>query len=140
MLPEDGDENEDGGDEDDCESGLGDGSRGEWLDFAFRAFAVFFFMPAGECSEEEETDKGEYYGNDAGERLVSACLVEIGRLGKYVHEIRENDHVLELARKPNQIQWILIDCHFIRQSRRIVTAKPVSTIRIYAYAKITHTC
>ena len=52
MLPENGDENEYGGDEDYSEGGLGDGSRGKGLDFAFGAVAVFFFMPTREGSEE----------------------------------------------------------------------------------------
>lgn len=65
MLPEHGDEHEDGGDEDDGESDLGYGARGEGLDFAFGTFGVFFFVPAGECGEEEEADEGEDYGDDA---------------------------------------------------------------------------
>lgn len=64
MLPQDGHEDEDGGDEDESEGDLGNWSRGEGLDIAFRAFGVFLLVPAGEGSEEKEADKGEDNSND----------------------------------------------------------------------------
>jgi hypothetical protein len=67
MLPEDGDEHEDRGDEDQGEGNLRDGSRGERLDVDVGAGAgVALFVPAGEGGEEEEGDEGEDDGYDAG--------------------------------------------------------------------------
>lgn len=71
MLPKNGDENEDGGDEDDSQCDLADGPRGERLDFALGAFAVFLFVPSGEGGEQEEADKGEDNGDDPRDRGVS---------------------------------------------------------------------
>lgn len=66
MLPEYRDENEDGGDEDDGEGDLRDGAGRERLDFAVGALGVLLLVPAGERGEEQETDKGEDDGDDAG--------------------------------------------------------------------------
>ena len=65
MLPQHGDEHEDGRDEDDGEGDLRDGARGEGLDFTVAAVVVSFFVPAGEGGEEEEADEGEDDGDDA---------------------------------------------------------------------------
>ena len=66
VLPEDGNEDEDGGDEDERECNLADGSGGEgfYVDFAARLF-VLLFVPAGESGEEDETDEGEDDGDNA---------------------------------------------------------------------------
>jgi hypothetical protein len=67
MLPQDGDEHEDGGDEDQGQGDLGDGPRGEGLDVDVGAGAgVALFVPAGEGGEEEEGDEGQDDGYDAG--------------------------------------------------------------------------
>ena len=65
MLPQHGDENEDGGDEDDGEGDLGNRSGWEGLDVTLGAFRVFCLVPAGESGEEDEADEGEDDGNDA---------------------------------------------------------------------------
>ena len=52
MLPEDGDEDENGRDEDDGQGDLRDGSRWEGLHFSFATGGVVFFVPAGESCEE----------------------------------------------------------------------------------------
>ena len=71
MLPEDGDEHEDRGDEDQGEGDLRDGPRGERLDVDIGASAgVALLVPTWESGEEEEGDEGEDDGYDAG-RCVS---------------------------------------------------------------------
>jgi hypothetical protein len=71
VLPEDGDEHEDGGDEDEGQGDLRDGPRGEGLDVYVGAGAgVALFVPAREGGEEEEGYEGEDDGYDAG-RVVS---------------------------------------------------------------------
>jgi hypothetical protein len=67
VLPEDGDEHEDGGDEDQGQGDLRDGPRGEGLDVDVGAgVGVALLVPAGEGREEEEGDEGEDDGYDAG--------------------------------------------------------------------------
>lgn len=59
MLPEDADEDEDGGDEDEREGYLRNGAGGEGFDVDVAAGAgVVFFVPAGEGCEEEEGYEG----------------------------------------------------------------------------------
>ena len=66
MLPEDRDENEDRGDENDGERNLRYGSRGERFDFSLASSrCIFFFVPAWECSEQEEADKRKNDSDDA---------------------------------------------------------------------------
>lgn len=65
MLPQNADEHENGCDEDERQGGLGDGAGGEGLDVAFGASLVAFFVPAWECSEEEECYEGEDDGDDS---------------------------------------------------------------------------
>jgi len=65
VLPEYGDKNEDGRDEDYGKGDLGDRSRGEWFDFSLTAWGVFFFVPAWESRKQEKTYKGENDGDDA---------------------------------------------------------------------------
>ena len=76
VLPEDGDEDEDGGDEDDGEGDLRDGAGGKGLDVALRAGGILLLMPAGECGQKDEADKGEDDGDDAamGAQLASVSL------------------------------------------------------------------
>lgn len=70
MLPENGDEHEDRGNENNGEGDLGDWSRGERLDFSFTSRCVFFFMPSWESCQEEETYECKYDRNDARFRLA----------------------------------------------------------------------
>lgn len=78
MLPQDGDQDKDGGDENDGQGNLGDGSAGEGLDLALGALTVFFLVPAGEGGKEEEADEGENDGDDAVEIEISICRHECG--------------------------------------------------------------
>lgn len=78
MLPEDGHEHENGADEYDGESDLGDGARGEGLDFSLAARVVFFFMPAGESSQEKEADESEDYCDNANPDIISVCVGIVG--------------------------------------------------------------
>lgn len=73
VLPEDRDEDEDGGDKDDGEGDLGDGPRGEGLDVALGAVGVLLLVPAGEGGEEDEADEGEDDGDDAKRERECVC-------------------------------------------------------------------
>lgn len=44
---------------------MGDGARGEGLDFALGTAGVDFFVPAGEGGKEDEADECEDYGDDS---------------------------------------------------------------------------
>ena len=70
MLPQHRHEDEDGGDEDQSESDLRDGTRGEGFDVSVGAMFVDFFVPAREGGEEEEANEGEDDGHDTND-LVS---------------------------------------------------------------------
>ena len=65
MLPQDGNEYKNRGDEDEREGDLGDWARGKWLDFSVGAVIVVLFVPTRKCSEEEEADKCKNNGNDS---------------------------------------------------------------------------
>jgi hypothetical protein len=71
VLPQDGDEDENGGDEDNSQCDLRHRSTGERLDFAYRALAIGLLMPAGESGKEQETDEGKDDGDNAVKQLVS---------------------------------------------------------------------
>lgn len=58
MLPQHGDEHEDGSHEDEGQRNLGDGSGGEGVDVVVGASLVGFFVPTGEGGEEDEADEG----------------------------------------------------------------------------------
>lgn len=76
MLPEDGHEHEDGGDEDQGQRHLRDGARGEGLHVVHGVVRVGFFVPAWEGGEEEEADEGEDDGDDsAGSKLGSLTVL-----------------------------------------------------------------
>lgn len=66
VLPKYRDQHEDGGDEDDGQRNLGNGTRGEGLDFAVGALGILLLMPAWEGGEQKEADEGEDDGDDAG--------------------------------------------------------------------------
>ncbi len=55
-----------------------------------------------------------------------------------LHQIREDNHVLKLARNPNQIQRILIHANLVRQHRRIITAKPCPAIWVNTDTEVAH--
>lgn len=67
VLPQDRDEDEDGGDEDDGQRHLADGPRREGLDLALGALVALLLVPAGEGGEEEQADEGEDDGDDTVE-------------------------------------------------------------------------
>ena len=68
MLPQDGNEYKDRGDEDEREGDLGDWARGKWLNFSVGAVVVMLFVPTRKRSEEEEADERKNNGNDSENR------------------------------------------------------------------------
>ena len=70
-MPQYGDENEDGCDEDDGQGNLADGSTRERLDLTLRAFAILFLVPAGKSCKEEKADEGENNGDDSEECVLA---------------------------------------------------------------------
>jgi hypothetical protein len=72
VLPQDGDEHEDGGDEDEGEGDLADKPRGEGLDVDVGAGDfVVLVVPAGEGGEEDEREEGEDDGDDPISRRLA---------------------------------------------------------------------
>lgn len=69
MLPEHGHKHEDGGDEDEGECRLGDGTRGKGLDVDVGAARVGLGVPAREGCQEEEGYEGEDDSDDSVMRL-----------------------------------------------------------------------
>lgn len=61
-----------------------------------------------------------------------------GRKSRDLHQVGEHNHILKLARQPNQIQRILINADLVRQTRRIVAAEPGSAIGVDADAEESH--
>ena len=60
------------------------------------------------------------------------------REGIGIHEIREDDHVLELRGEPYQIQRILLHAHFVGEGRGIVGAQPGTAVGVDANAEIAY--
>ena len=65
MLPQDGNEDKDGGNEDEGESDLRHWARGKWFDFSVGAVIIVLFVPAGKRSEKEEADERKDNGDDS---------------------------------------------------------------------------
>lgn len=53
-----------------------------------------------------------------------------------LHQVWEDNHVLELSSQPNQVQGILVDGHLVCQSRSIVTAEPGAAVGVDANAEV----
>ena len=64
-------------------------------------------MPTWECCEENESDEGEYNGNDAGADR-SATFYGSQPAANSLQEIREDYAVFEGVGDPNQVQGILV--------------------------------
>lgn len=62
--------------------------------------------------------------------------MEGGEEGKNVHQIRENDRVLERAGHPDQIQRILIDTDLTGERTGIVGAQKRAAVRVDADAEV----
>lgn len=63
---------------------------------------------------------------------------QIDRTGKRqnIHEVREHNHVLELARQPYQVERVLVDRDLVGQGGRIVAAQPRAAVRVDADAEV----
>lgn len=117
MLPEDGHEDEDGGDEDECECDLRYGSRREGLDVDLGAGALIaFLVPAREGCEEDKAEECEDDGDN--------------------EQVREDDGVLEGGCDPDQIQGILVHGHTLHQGGSVVGADVVTTVLVDADTKV----
>ena len=55
-----------------------------------------------------------------------------------LHEVGENNTILERTRDPDQIQRILVHAYLSCQTARIVTAQERPSVWIYADAEIAH--
>lgn len=138
MLPQDGNEYKDRGDEDERQGDLGDWARGKWFHFPVGAVIVVLFVPTRKSSKEEEADESKDNGdNSEYRRQQSLYEKDVG--GKHLHQVWKNDTVLESICYPYQVEWILVHGHLGRQTRCIVTAQKGSTIRVDAYAEVANT-
>ena len=89
MLPQHGNEDENGRDEDEGESDLRDGPRREGLDIDIRAGALIpLLVPSREGGEENECEEGEDNGDD--------------------EQVWEDDGVLERGGNPNKVERVLV--------------------------------
>lgn len=59
-----------------------------------------------------------------------------GRIKENLHQIRENNHILELRSEPDQVERVLVDRDFLGESGGIVTAQPRPTVRVHADTKV----
>lgn len=66
MLPEHGDQDEDGRDEDKRQSALSGEAPGEGFDIDCAAVCTFFLVPTGKGCEDEEAEESKHYRHDAG--------------------------------------------------------------------------
>lgn len=55
------------------------------------------------------------------------------------HQVGEDDHVLELARQPDQVEGVLVDRNFVGKRGGIVTAQPAATVGRDANAEVSDT-
>lgn len=55
-----------------------------------------------------------------------------------LQQIRKNNHILELARQPNQIQRILVHRHLVGERRGVVRAQPGPAVGADADAEVPH--
>ena len=65
MLPQDGNEYKDRGDEDERKGDLGNWARREWFHFSVGAVVVVLFVPTRKRSEEEEADECKNNGDNS---------------------------------------------------------------------------
>lgn len=54
------------------------------------------------------------------------------------HQVWEDDHVLKLARQPDEVQRVLVDRDLLGQGGGIVGAEPGAAVRVDADAKVAH--
>lgn len=96
------------------------------------------FVPAWEGGEEEEDDEGEDYGHDAANMRVSIRVFGLSA-GQHLHQVWEDDQVLERRANPDQIQWVLVDAHLFREQCCVVRAQVITAaVRVDADAEVAH--
>lgn len=54
----------------------------------------------------------------------------------HLHQVREDNHVLELAGKPNKVERVLVDGNLVGESGGIVTAQPAAAVGGNADAEV----
>lgn len=59
-----------------------------------------------------------------------------GTKNNNVHQIRKNNHILKLARQPDEVERVLVDRHLLRQGGCIVAAEPGASVRVDADAEV----
>jgi hypothetical protein len=117
MLPEDGDEDEDGRDEDERERYLRDGSGREGLDVDVGSGAlVALLVPAREGGQQDEGEEGEDDGDD--------------------EQVGEDDGVLESRRDPHQIERVLVDVQVVDERGGVVGADVAAAVSVDADAEV----
>ena len=55
-----------------------------------------------------------------------------------LQQIGKDNHVLELAGQPEEVQRVLVHRHLVCQRRRVVTAQPGAAVGAHADAKVAH--
>ena len=117
MLPQDRDEDEDGGNEDEGKCDLRDGPGGERLDVNLGAcLPVALLVPAWKCRKQNKTEEGKNDGDD--------------------EEVGEDDGILESRRYPDQVERVLVHGDALYQGCRIVGTDVVTAVLVDADAKV----
>ena len=138
MLPQYGNEDKDGGNEDESEGDLRHWARRKWFDFAVGAVIIALFVPTRKRGEKEEANECKNNSDDSRNGRQQAYAERTIANGNS-HQIRKHDIVLESICHPYQVERILVNGHLRCQTRRIVTAQKGSTVGINTYTKIADT-
>ena len=90
-------------------------------------------MPAWEGCEEEKCNEGEDYGDDS---MLESMDEPRTKVWVDIHEIWEDNAVLECTRNPNQVERILVNANLACQTRGIVATQECSSIWIDTYPEV----
>jgi hypothetical protein len=117
VLPQHGDKDEDGRDEDEGKSDLRHRSRREGLDVDIGACGlVCLLVPPRKGRKQDECEEGEDDGDD--------------------EEVRENDGVLEGCCDPHKVERVLINRQIVDEGGCVVGTNVATAIAVDADAKV----
>lgn len=120
MLPQYGDKDEDGGDEDEGKGDLRNRSRWERLDVDIRACTLIpLLVPSWEGCEQDEGEEGKNQGDD--------------------QEIGEDDGVFEGCCDPDKVERVLVHGQVLDEGGCVVGTDVATSIAVDADAEVSNT-